>query len=94
MAKYRIVAWRGVPASVEATDSTETVTRPLSERFQMLIDSAAMQLGIHESDAYIEQWTRGEAQERAGSAQEVADAIVADLENRFPEFIGQAFRLR
>ena len=94
MASYCIVAWRGVPASVEASDSTETVTRPLSERFQMLIDSAAMQLGIHESDAYIEQWTRGEDQERPGGAQEVADAVVAELENRFPEFIGQAFRVR
>ena len=94
MATYRIVAWRGVPASVEATDATQTVTRPLSERFQMLIDSAAMQLGIHDSDAYIEQWARGEAKERPGSAQEVADAVVADLENRFPEFIGQAFRVR
>ena len=94
MATYRIVAWRGVPASVEASDPSETVTRPLSERFQMLIDSAAMQLGIHESDAYIEQWTRGEDQERPGGAQEVADAVVAELENRFPEFIGQAFRVR
>ena len=93
MAVYRIVAWRGVPASVEASDASESVTRQLSERFQILIDSAAMQLGIHESDAYIEQWTRGEAQERAGSAQEVADAVVTELENRFPEFIGQAFRI-
>jgi len=94
VATYRIVAWRGVPASVEVSDSSETVTRALSERFQMLIDSAAMQLGIHESDAYIEQWTRGEDQERPGGAQEVADAVVADLENRFPEFIGHAFRVR
>jgi len=94
VATYRIVAWRGVPASVEASDTAETVTRQLSERFQMLIDSAAMQLGIHESDAYIEQWARGDAQERPGSAQDVADAVVAELENRFPEFIGQAFRLR
>ena len=94
MATYRIVAWRGVPTSVEVSDSSETVTRALSERFQMLIDSAAMQLGIDDSDAYIEQWARGEAQERPGSAQEVADAVVADLENRFPEFIGQAFRIR
>jgi len=94
VATYRIVAWRGVPASVEVSDATESVTRQLSERFQMLIDSAAMQLGIHESDAYIEQWTRGEPEERAGTAQEVADAVVTELENRFPEFIGQAFRVR
>jgi len=94
MATYQIVAWRGVPASVEASDAGDTVTRQLSERFQMLIDSAAMQLGIHESDAYIEQWARGPVTERAGTAEDVADAVVAELESRFPEFIGQAFRVR
>ena len=94
MATYQIVAWRGVPASVEASDTTDTVTRQLSERFQMLIDSAAMQLGIHESDAYIEQWARGPVTERAGTAEEVAEAVVAELESRFPEYIGQAFRVR
>jgi hypothetical protein len=30
-------------------------------------------------------------QERSGSATEVADAVVAELEARFPEFISQAF---
>ena len=94
MATYTLIAWKGIPASVEAQDGDDSVTLELSERFQMLIDSAAMQLGIHESDAYIEQWARAEPQERAGSAREVADAVVAELEYRFPEFIGQAFRLR
>jgi hypothetical protein len=92
MATYEIIAWRGVPASVEARDDHETVTRQLSERFQTLIDSAAMQLGLDGSDAYIEQWDRGPARERAGPAAEVADAVVAELEARFTEFIGQAFR--
>ena len=91
MATYEIIAWRGVPASVEARDDREMVTRQLSERFQMLIDSAAMQLGLDGSDAYIEQWSRSPAQERAGRAAEVADAVVAELEARFTEFIGQAF---
>ena len=92
MATYRIVAWRGIPASVEARDERDTVTRQLSERFQMLIDSAAMQLGLHESDAYIEQWGQSEPSDRPGAAADVADAVIAELEARFPEFIGQAFR--
>lgn len=92
MATYEVIAWRGIPASLEVRDGADTVTVALSERFQMLIDSAAMQLGLDESDAYIEQWSRSEPQERAGSAQAVADAVVAELEARFPEFIGQAFR--
>lgn len=92
MATYQIVAWRGIPASVEVRDGRDTVNRQLSERFQMLIDSAAMQLGFHEADAYIEQWSQSEPAERPGAAADVADAVIAELEARFPEFIGQAFR--
>lgn len=91
MATYHVIAWRNIPATVEASDGAETVTRQLSERFQMLIDSAAMQLGLQDSEAYIEQWDRSGATERPGSAREVADAVAADLEARFPEFIGAAF---
>ena len=91
MATYRIVVWKGIPASVEAEDGTDGVTLPLSERFQMLIDSVAMQLGLQDSDAYLELWSRGEPQDRPGTAREVADAVAADIENRFPEFIGRAF---
>jgi Virulence factor len=92
MASYRIVLWRNIPASVEVSDGSQTVTRQLSERFQMLIDSVAMQLGLHGSEAYIEAWDRSQATERPGTAEEVADAVVADLEARFPEFIAIAFQ--
>jgi hypothetical protein len=92
MATYQIVAWKTIPAVVEARDDAETVTRELSERFQALIDSAAMQFGQESEDAYLEAWTRSEPRERPGSAREVAEAVVGELENRFTEFIGQAFR--
>ena len=91
MARYQIVSWKGIPAGVEARDEADTVTVQLSERFQMLIDSVAMQLGLHDSDAYIELWTREAPQERAGTARQVADAIAAEIEERFPTFIGRAF---
>ena len=91
MASYQIIAWKNVPAMVEARDGTETVTRQLSDRFQQLIDCVAMRLGLQDQDAYLDLWSRGEPQERAGSAAEVADAVAADLEARFSEFIGQAF---
>jgi len=91
VATYQVVAWKGIPASVEARDEAETVTVPLSEKFQMLIDSVAMQLGLHDSDAYIELWVREEPRERAGAARAVAAAVAAELEQRFPSFIGVAF---
>jgi len=91
MASYQIIAWKDVPAMVEASDGGETVTRQLSDRFQQLIDSVAMRLGLQDQDAYLDLWARGAVQERSGSATEVADAVVAELEARFPEFIAQAF---
>ena len=91
MATYCVIAWKGIPASVEAQDGADSVTVELSERFQMLIDSVAVQFGLHDSDAYLELWSRGEPQDRPGTAREVADAVAADVEDRFPEFIGRAF---
>ena len=91
MATYQIVAWKGIPASVEARDEADAVTVPLSDRFQMLIDSVAMQLGLHNSEAYIDLWTRETVQERPGRAREVAETVAAELEERFPTFITRAF---
>jgi hypothetical protein len=91
VASYRIIAWKDIPASVEARDGADHVTLQLSERFQALIDSVATQLGLHDQDAYLEHWGATDGQ-RAGSAREVSSAIAAELEERFPEYISRAFR--
>ena len=93
MATYRLIAWKGIPASVEAQDGSDSVTLELSERFQMLIDSVAMQRGLHGSDEYLDSWTRSEPLDRPGGAREVADAVAADLESRFAEFAARAFTI-
>jgi Virulence factor len=92
VATYQIIAWKDVPSMVEARDEAGTVTRPLSDRFQQLIDSVAMQLGLQGQDAYLDLWARGDVQERPGSATEVAEAVVAEIESRFTEIISRAFR--
>ena len=89
MATFRIIAWKDIPASVEARDGADAVTLQLSERFQMLIDSVAMQLGVHD-DAYLEHWGATDG-ERPGSARDVSAAIASELEERFPEYIARAF---
>ena len=91
MATYQIIAWKDVPSMIEARDDAGTVTRPLSDRFQQLIDSVAMRLGIEDQDAYLDLWARGDVQERPGSATEVAEAVAAEIEARFPEIISRAF---
>ncbi len=92
MARWEIVAWRDIPAMVEARDDGGQVTLPLSEKFQSLIDSVAMQLGLQEESAYLEQWARMPGGERPGSARDVGEAVVAEIEQRFPEYIARAFR--
>ena len=86
MATYQILCWKDIPSVVEATDGQETAKRQLSDRFQALIDSVAMKLGLAGTDEYLDQWEHGEEQERPGSAREVADAVVAELEARFAEY--------
>jgi hypothetical protein len=92
VARWEIVAWREIPAMVEVRDDADQVTMPLSEKFHMLIDSVAMQLGMQDETAYLEQWTRLPGGERPGSARDVGEAVVAELEARFPEYIARAFR--
>jgi hypothetical protein len=43
-----------------------------------------MRAGITESDDYLAQWRNGEWQERDGNPEDVADALVADLETSYP----------
>ena len=92
MARWEIVAWQDIPAAVEVRDDAGQVTLQLSERFQALIDSVAMQQGLEGSDAYLEQWHKLPGGERPGAAREVGEAVVAELESRFTDYIGRAFR--
>ena len=91
MASYRIIAWKDIPATVEARDASDAVTLPLSDRFQTLIDSVAMQLGVSSEDAYLEHWGAIDG-DRPGTAREVGAAIVAELEERFPEYSARSLR--
>jgi hypothetical protein len=49
-----------------------------------------MKKGLLGSDAYLEEWTRGESLQRDGSAEEVAKAVADELEAQFPEIMAAA----
>ncbi len=87
MARYRIIRWQDIPSLVEAWDAEGTVRLPLSQRFQVLIDAAAMRQGASEAEAYLEAWGGDPEAERAGAAQPVAEAIAAELEASFAELV-------
>jgi hypothetical protein len=80
MATYKILYWQEIPSQIKAEDDSDDVTLPMPDRFQERIDRMAAQRGLQDSDAYLAQWKWSEEDEREGSAQEVAEALMAELE--------------
>ena len=85
MAKFEILYWQKLPSMVEATDDDGTQKIQLSQRFQDLIDYVAMETGLAGTDDYLEKWTRGESQERDGTAKEVVKAVADEFEAQFED---------
>ena len=84
MAGYRVLRWQDVPSLVKAfAEDGTTVSRQLDAWFQQEIDRRAMAQRLVGSDAYLEQWEWRDAGEREGSDAEAADAVEAELLERY-----------
>jgi len=90
MATYQIVYWQDIPSQVDARESGKAHKEVLSQRFQELIDLVAMKRKLTNSDSYINGWSKGDKEERAGSATEVAQAVAAELEGQFDQIKANA----
>ena len=75
--------WRDLPTLVVARAGDDVTKSPLSARFQEAVDEAAMRLGETGSDEYLVGWTRGAWTEADGGPTEVADRVVAELEEHW-----------
>jgi hypothetical protein len=84
MATYKILHWQEVPSQIKAEDELDEVTLQLDPRFMERIDHLASQRGLQGSDDYLAQWRWSEEEQRDGSAQEVAEAVKAELESQWP----------
>ena len=82
MARYTILYWQLIPSQVKAEDDFYEITVPLPERFMTRIDQIAMRDGLTSMDDYGAQWRWSDEEERPGSAQEVAEAVAAELAAR------------
>ena len=87
MTKYIILNWQDLPSLVEATDDEGSHKIQLSQRFQALIDHVAMESGLMGSDAYLDAWNKSDAQEREGTAEEVAKAVAEEVEAQFDDIM-------
>ena len=84
MTEYQVTYWRDLPSMIVARDGDQVTKSPLAPRFQEAIDEAAMRLGDTGADDYLAGWTRGEWAGAEGSTTQVADRVVADLEEQWP----------
>ena len=82
MATYKILYWQEIPSQIKAEDELDDITVPMPDRFQERIDLMAARRGLQESDAYLAQWKWSEEEDREGSAEEVAEAVRAELEGK------------
>jgi hypothetical protein len=80
MATYKILYWQEIPSQIKADDGVDEVTVSLSPRFLEHIDVLAAKRKLQDADDYLAQWKWSEEQERDGSAEEVAEAVRAELE--------------
>ena len=83
MARYRIMYWKHIPQSFTVEGDGRTVKKQLSQKIQNAIDAYAMAAGITSSEDYSAQYKRGGWIERDGSPEEVAEALLSELETEF-----------
>jgi hypothetical protein len=83
MARYRIFYWKHIPSSIAVEGDGHTIKKQLSQKIQNAIDAYAMATGITSTDDFSAQYRRGEWIEREGSPEEVAEALVSELETEF-----------
>ena len=82
MAIYKILYWQEVPTQIKVEDDVEDLSVMLDDRFMKLIDILAAKRGLQDADDYLAQWKWSDEQERDGTAQQVAEAVKAELESK------------
>jgi len=84
MARYRVLAWREIPTQVQASDDTGArANLVLPKWFMQEVSRITMRDGLAGTDDYLEAFAWSEEAERAGTADEVAEAVAVELTTRW-----------
>ena len=83
MAKYRIMYWKHIPQSITVEGDGRTVKKQLSEKIQNKIDAYAMAVGATSTTDYAKEYKRGPWVDREGTPEDVAEALLSELELEF-----------
>ncbi|MDB6027498.1 MAG: cobalamin B12-binding domain protein [Verrucomicrobiales bacterium] len=81
--KFQILYWQDIPSEVKAWDDFDEIKGSLPTRFAELIDESAQKQGLTTGDAYMTHLRWSDEAERAGTPQEVVDAIRKEMEAKF-----------
>ncbi len=86
MAALVILSWRDIPAQVVVKAGRRSAKRELSKRFIEAIDRCAMRGGATETDAYLEEWRRGDpisvGEDLEAEAQAAADRLELEFDDK------------
>lgn len=83
MARYRIMYWKHIPQSITVEGDGRTVKKQLSEKIQNKIDAYAMAVGATSTSDYAKEYKRGPWVDRDGTPEDVAEALLSELELEF-----------
>jgi hypothetical protein len=75
--------WKHIPQSFTVEGVGRTIKKQLSQRIQNAIDAYAMADGATSTADYAAQYKRGDWIERDGSPEDVAEAVLSELEAEF-----------
>ena len=84
MAQVQIYYWKDIPYGVRARDEKGRVTKQLPRAFEATVDAAAMAEGQTEARDYQSGFRWGDPEERPGSAEETAQALVDEIVDAYP----------
>ena len=84
MATYRVLYWQEIPSQIKVEgDDGEELSVELPAKFMARIDALAVERGLNGSDDYLAQWRWSDEQDRDGTAQDVANAVIEELQTAF-----------
>ena len=76
MAVYQVLYWKDVPAQIRVYDGKRPKAFEMPQWFQQEIDRVAM----HD---YLNAWQWSQKMEREGEVEDVASAVLAELEHAY-----------
>ncbi len=84
MPTVQIYYWKDIPYGVRARDEKGRVTKHLPPGFGAAVDAAAMAEGQTEADQYQAGFVWGAPEQRPGTAEAVAQAVVDEIIAAYP----------